>query len=616
TINLSDVTLVADNDSVTVDEAALASGSNSGSDNETAGGALSVTGATGYAFKAGTDGTGTYGTLTLNANGTYSYTLATAMDSGAVAGANTVNGVETFEYTATDANGNSVNGTITVNIIDDVPTLGSFTGATIPNEIGTVNGFFEVVPGADGLAGFQITGPAITGLTYTTENNFNGDEFVNTTLIAKSAANETVFELTVNADGTYNFELIKPDASVSETFSLTNLEAGGPIGWRETPDGRIEFTGIGGGVNSSTPGFGISNQFVGNGEGFIMEFHNPGTSGDDDPGTNPQFVEKVELVNNNINGSLTIRWTATNTETGATQVGVIAIVGAVTVIDPTITFNVLKIEGIEGEGQGVRFASTTIYTTVLPEDKDLSFGIVAQDGDGDLSGISTLNVHVVAGSGTAFTLTGTAGDDVIAASSLADVIHGGTGFDIVDYRDDTLGVTVNLNTGVGSGGTAAGDSYASIEGVLGGSGNDTLIGHSVNANYLDGGAGDDTLIGGGGDDILIGGLGNDTLTGGGGADTFVFAEMGLAHTDVITGYNFDEGDKIDLGALLDANFGVASNVTDFVHITAVGPDAKLEVDVDGLNGDFVEVATLSNIGVGDKVMLLIGGQEQEYTVPV
>ena len=127
--------------------------------------------------------------------------------------------------------------------------------------------------------------------------------------------------------------------------------------------------------------------------------------------------------------------------------------------------------------------------------------------------------------------------------------------------------------------------------------------------------GDDTLTGGEGDDILIGELDNDNLTGNGGGDTFVFAEVGLDHVDVITDYSFNEGDKIDLGALLDANFVVNSSaVTDFVQITAAGPDATLQVDVDGVGGDFVEVATLSSVGVGDTVILLIGGQEHEYIV--
>lgn len=53
--------------------------------------------------------------------------------------------------------------------------------------------------------------------------------------------------------------------------------------------------------------------------------------------------------------------------------------------------------------------------------------------------------------------------------------------------------------------------------MLGGTGNDTLIGSS-SADVLYGGAGNDNLSGGAGNDILIGGTGNDVLDGGAGAD--------------------------------------------------------------------------------------------------
>jgi VCBS repeat-containing protein len=65
---------------------------------------------------------GTYGTLTLNPDGTYSYTLTGAVtDTTGNDGINTVLSAETFTYLATDANGNTVQGTITIDINDDVP---------------------------------------------------------------------------------------------------------------------------------------------------------------------------------------------------------------------------------------------------------------------------------------------------------------------------------------------------------------------------------------------------------------------------------------------------------------------------------------------------------------
>jgi Ca2+-binding RTX toxin-like protein len=53
--------------------------------------------------------------------------------------------------------------------------------------------------------------------------------------------------------------------------------------------------------------------------------------------------------------------------------------------------------------------------------------------------------------------------------------------------------------------------------ILGGTGNDILIG-SHGDDQIDGQAGNDTLVGGGGQDTLQGGEGNDTITGGSGDD--------------------------------------------------------------------------------------------------
>jgi len=56
--------------------------------------------------------------------------------------------------------------------------------------------------------------------------------------------------------------------------------------------------------------------------------------------------------------------------------------------------------------------------------------------------------------------------------------------------------------------------------MLGGTGNDTLVG-SASADVLYGGGGNDSLSGGAGNDVLIGGAGNDYLDGGTGADIMV-----------------------------------------------------------------------------------------------
>ena len=483
---------------------------------------------------------GAHGTLTvtdydaLTGVATYQYQLTSPTTD--LAGAES----DTFSVSLSDDTASAAS-SLVVGVVDDMPSLGAFTTAIIPNEIGTVNGTFSVVSGADGLDAFQITGPAISGLSYATIQNYDGSgKFLSTTLTGLTSGNETVFSLTVNANGTYLFNLLQPEAASELTYSLSNLAPGHVPGFAETADGLIEFSSPGA-VNSSTQGFGINNQFFDRGERFTMEFHAVGVPGvDNAPATDVRLVNQVVLVNDQVNGELTVRWTATNSLTGESRSGTLTITGAMaeTQIDPDISFNQLQLEGIAGNGR-VRFATATISTLVLPEDQSLAFDIVAQDGDGDFSASSTLNVQVVAeDSTTSFVLEGTAGDDVIAASSLTDVIDGKAGFDIVDYGDDVAGVAASLGAGMGLSGTALGDSYSAIEGLMGGSGNDQLAGDGQ-ANYLAGAAGSDVLQGGAGDDILLGGLGDDVLSGGEGDDVLV----GDAGSDqLLGGQGFDTAD--------------------------------------------------------------------------
>src|SRR5690606_12828448 len=122
-ITVTDSGLAASNEDAPVDEAALAIGSNPGSTAETVGGTLAdnVAGGTGpFSFALVGGGAGAYGTLTLNPDGSWSYTL-TGPVNGPGAGTNTVDNAESFTYEVTDANGNTVQQTLTIDIVDDVP---------------------------------------------------------------------------------------------------------------------------------------------------------------------------------------------------------------------------------------------------------------------------------------------------------------------------------------------------------------------------------------------------------------------------------------------------------------------------------------------------------------
>jgi Ca2+-binding RTX toxin-like protein len=130
------------------------------------------------------------------------------------------------------------------------------------------------------------------------------------------------------------------------------------------------------------------------------------------------------------------------------------------------------------------------------------------------------------GYGGADVLSGLAGDDqlfggadndILRGGAGADALNGGSGIDLVSFYGATAAVSVLLNSGAGSGGDAAGDSYVSIENVNGGKGADSVIGDAA-ANVLNGYEGRDQIYGAGGNDALLGGDGDDTLGGGSGAD--------------------------------------------------------------------------------------------------
>ncbi len=119
-------------------------------------------------------------------------------------------------------------------------------------------------------------------------------------------------------------------------------------------------------------------------------------------------------------------------------------------------------------------------------------------------------------------IDGGTGDDILLGGSTTDILIGGPGADIMDggggpfnflgYGTSTKDVAFSLETGLGTLGDALGDSAANVTGIIGGKGNDTLIGNAA-GNDLRGGAGNDELHGRDGYDNLQGEAGNDTLYG-------------------------------------------------------------------------------------------------------
>nr|WP_255303161.1 VCBS domain-containing protein [Cobetia sp. 5-11-6-3] len=161
----------------------------------------------------------------------------------------------------------------------------------------------------------------------------------------------------------------------------------------------------------------------------------------------------------------------------------------------------------------------------------------------------------------------------------------------LDQQDVLIGTTGNDSLS----GTDISDQVIGLAGndtLRGLEGNDTLVG-GAGSDSLEGGSGTDTLKGGDGADLLIGGTGNDILTGGDGADTFqwmsgddVNSEGGMA-TDTITDFSVADGDVIDLSDLLQSN-GDADALSSFLHFESDGDGGTtIEISVDGSAGSNV-----------------------------
>lgn len=177
-----------------------------------------------------------------------------------------------------------------------------------------------------------------------------------------------------------------------------------------------------------------------------------------------------------------------------------------------------------------------------------------RDGDDLLSG----------GAGTDL-LVGGAGDDTLHGGAGADQLQGGTGADTASYTNSAA-VIIDLALGVISGGDAEGDTFSSIENLIGSGGSDILTGDAGN-NVIDGGlGGNDTISGGAGNDTLSAFFGNNTLDGGGGDDFLSFGTFGTNFATGGTGADtFSFVDEISVGVVPGFNNDPANltTITDF-----------------------------------------------------
>ena len=223
-------------------------------------------------------------------------------------------------------------------------------------------------------------------------------------------------------------------------------------------------------------------------------------------------------------------------------------------------------------------ASRDINNTI--DVADLEDQTESDDGDDALYGGGG-NDTILGGQGDD-TLDGGRGDDMLSGQDGVDIFRGGAGSDTVDYSQESpFQLIVNLQTNVAFGGTSSGDTFYSIENLIGSDDRiDRFIGTSAanhfwgqgGGDYFNGRGGDDILDGGndgdiiygeGGNDTIIGGTGQDYLDGGAGNDTVVY-------TGSSGGVTVDLGNGTASGGDADGPVQIVGRGTAIRHDILVG----------------------------------------------
>jgi len=211
-----------------------------------------------------------------------------------------------------------------------------------------------------------------------------------------------------------------------------------------------------------------------------------------------------------------------------------------------------------GDGNdSVDYSNSTAAITVDLKNHTASGGFAAGDTLISIENVtgsnSTSARDYIYGDNAINIINGMDGADILEGGGGADIIDGGLGWDYARYTRSAAGVTINLETGVNTGGDAQGDTLLNIEAVVGSSLNDNLTGGASN-DYLRGENGDDTLKGGAGSDQLFGGNGNDTYIYTSGRDIITESTIGI---DRVVFESMWSPDSITLsGNIITLNAGI------------------------------------------------------------
>jgi Ca2+-binding RTX toxin-like protein len=256
--------------------------------------------------------------------------------------------------------------------------------------------------------------------------------------------------------------------------------------------------------------------------------------------------------------------------------------GLVTQIDRTSSDGATVYETVTG--------LEPVYLYYTPDGVALPTSLTSSYGDGlafafenDLNSVFYLLTSPSFGFGLIYslcdTLNGFSGDDLFFGGGPPNVnftgaftksFDGGSGTDTVSYDNALYGVRADLNTG-----GAGGDTYTSIENLIGSSLSDSLFGNS-SVNVLSGGLGNDLLAGMGGDDTMIGGAGSDIYLVDSASDV-VMENPGEGNDIVFASVDYTIGPDIEsLGRWVSGDDTVIGGAGDDLYLVDSASDVVME----------------------------------------
>ncbi|WP_195904223.1 Ig-like domain-containing protein [Microvirga lotononidis] len=527
---------------------------------------------------------GDWGTLTLNADGSYTYLADPATQTMRVGDAVT----DVFEYTVSDGNGGTATASITFRIDgenDAAEFSGTDVGSVTEDGSLTAVGVLTVSDTDYGEAGFQALADVVgvygtfsfddlTGRwTYVLDNGSRsvqalGDGEVKYDSFSVKSTDGTQHAVTIAVTGTKDADVI--DGLDVDRTDIVNGD--GTISQVTTipvvPSGRVDTDGTAGLADIPLVTSGGQTVLLAQlPVGYGLQVSGPAA-----PKTAGTSLSDL------------IREIQAHTPAGSPDQGQLAGGGAgflgllpgdrpliVQTITPTMLPGSLSAPGqpllISGTpaAPGLPQTALVIDTSGLPPGTHLQLdnvdfaaviGAVTITGGAGAQVVfgDSANQHIVLGADDD-TLHGGGGDDYIGS-------HGGNDWLYGDAGNDTV------SGGEGNDWLFGGSGH---DWLYGGTGHDRLEGGAGNDHLL-GESGNDTLLGGEGNDRLAGGLGRDTMWGGAGKDVFVFSAVKDSKVgsqrDVIA--DFQSGrDRIDLRDI-DANTLRKGNQK-FVWAGADGP---------------------------------------------